>query len=399
MVVRFRLAPSGLQVVALLGHCAQARFVWNLGLEQRLMWRPGRPPTPGFVGQSAQLTRARAVEPWLAAGSQTVQQQALRDLDQAWRNFYAGTHRRPTWRKTGIHEGFRVVGPQARRVEQVSRKWGRVLVPKVGWVRFRLTRALPAAASYRVTRDRSGRWHIAFAHVPAPIPAPGNGQTVGIDRGVKVAAATSDGVLHHAPKLRPGEREHLRRLQKKAARQHVCGKAASNRLHKTRRRIAATRAREADRRKDWVEKLTTDLARAYDVIRVEDLNVRGMTRSARGTVAEPGRNVAQKAGLNRGILANGWGQLVSRLEHKAQGRVEKIPAAYPSQTCSVCKTVDEEARESQAVFRCRACGYTSNADVNAAINIAAGRAVTARGDLDTSRSVKREPQHSRLLTG
>jgi len=106
-------------------HCAQARFVWNLGLEQRLMWRPGRPATPGYVAQAGQLTEARRAEPWLAAGSQTVQQQALRDLDQAWRNFFAGTHRRPTWRKAGVHEGFRIVGGQARRVERLSRKWAR----------------------------------------------------------------------------------------------------------------------------------------------------------------------------------------------------------------------------------------------------------------------------------
>jgi len=382
-------------------HCAQARFVWNLGLEQRLMWRPGRPATPGYVAQAGQLTEARRAEPWLAAGSQTVQQQALRDLDQAWRNFFAGTHRRPTWRKAGIHEGFRIVGGQARRVERLSRKWARVLIPKVGWVRFRLTRPLPAAASYRVTRDRAGRWHIGFAVVPPTIPAPGTGKVVGIDRGVKVAAATSDGALHRAPDLARGERERLRRLQKKAARQHVRGRPASNRLRRTRRQIAVLRAREVDRRKNWVEQLTTRLAREYDVIRVEDLNVKAMTRTAAGTLAEPGRNVRQKAGLNRGILASGWGQLVRRLEDKAPGRVEKVPAAYTSQTCAACGHKAPENRESQAVFRCLACGHTAHADINAAINIAAniaaGRAVTARGDLDTSRSTKREPQPSRLL--
>lgn len=396
--MRFRLAPDAPQREGLLAHCAHARFVWNLGLEQRLMWRPDRPATPGYNAQAAQLTEARHAEAWLGDGSQTVQQQALRDLDQAWRNFFAGTHRRPTWRKAGLHEGFRIVGPQARRVEQLNRKWGRVLVPKVGWVRLRLTCRLPDAASYRITRDRAGRWHIAFAVIPAPIPAPGNGKVVGVDRGVKVAAATSDGGLHHVPGLAAGERERLRRLQKKAARQHVRGRPASNRLRRTRRAVARLKAREVDRRKDWVEQLTTGLAREYDVIRVEGLNIKTMTRSARGNPEEPGRNVAQKAGLNRGILSNGWGQLVTRLEHKAQGRVEKIPAAYTSQTCSVCKTVDAKARESQAVFCCRACGYTGHADVNAAINIAAGRAVTARGDLDTSRSVKREPQLAHLLT-
>ena len=86
------------------------------------MYRPGRGRTPGYLEQCRQLTEARRAEPWLAAGSQTVQQQALRDLDQAWRNFFAGTHRRPRWRKAGQDEGFRIVGPQAGRAGQVNRK-------------------------------------------------------------------------------------------------------------------------------------------------------------------------------------------------------------------------------------------------------------------------------------
>jgi putative transposase len=394
--MRFRLAPTGPQEEGLLDHCGHARYVWNLGLEQRLMWRPGRPSAPGYVAQSAQLTEARRAEPWLAAGSQTVQQQSLRDLDQAWRNFYSGTHRRPTWRKARLHEGFQIVGPQARRVEKLSRKWARVLVPKVGWVRFRLTRPLPDAASYRITRDRAGRWQIAFAVIPPPVPAPGNGKVIGVDRGVKVAAATSDGDLHQAPGLTSGERQRLRRLQKKAARQHVRGRPTSSRLTRTRTQIARLKAREADRRKNFVEQLTTQLARDYEVIRVEDLNIRAMTRSGRGTLEEPGRRVRQKAGLNRGILASGWGLLVRRLEDKAPGRVEKIAPAYTSQTCAACGHCAPGNRESQAVFECVACGHTAHADINAAINIAAGRAVTARGDLDTSRPTKREPQLSLL---
>lgn len=403
---RYRLIPTAAQEAALLGHCAHARFVWNLGLEQRLMWRPGRPATPGYNAQSAQLTEARRAEPWLRAGSQTVQQQALRDLDQAWRNYLAGTHRRPSWRKAGVHEGFRIVGPQAKRVEVVNRKWARVLVPKVGWVKVRVSRALPELTSYRITRDRAGRWHIAFAAVPDPIPAPGNGHCVGIDRGVLVSAALSTGELLRVPRLGRKEAERLRRLQQQLAR---CQRG-SNRRGRVKVQIARLKAREADRRKDWVEKTSTDLAGRFDLIRVEDLQIKNMTRTARNTIEQPGTRVRQKAGLNRGILASGWGQLVTRLKHKAPGRLEKIPAAYTSQTCAVCKTVDAEARESQACFRCRACGHTAHADVNAAINIAngtvgdaqssiaAGRPVTARGDLDSSRSAKREPQPSRLLS-
>ncbi|SNQ49462.1 transposase (fragment) [Frankia canadensis] len=118
-----------------------------------------------------------------------------------------------------------------------------------------------------------------------------------------------------------------------------------------------------------------------------------MTRSARGTVEMPGHNVRQKAGLNRSILGSGWGSLVHRLEQKAPGRVEKIPAAYTSQRCSACGHTASGNRESQAVFRCAACGHTANADVNAAVNIAAGRAVTARGGTASAVPVNREPQH------
>src|ERR1039457_6932853 len=98
---RYRLYPDAEQEQILLGHCGHARFVWNLGQEQRATWRPGRGPTPGFAEQCRQLTAARAAEPWLAGGSTVVQQQALRDLDQAWRKFFNGTHRRPGWRKAG----------------------------------------------------------------------------------------------------------------------------------------------------------------------------------------------------------------------------------------------------------------------------------------------------------
>ena len=244
------------------------------------------------------------------------------------------------------------------------------------------------AKSYRVTRDRAGRWHVAFAVIPVPVPAPGNGQVVGIDRGVAVSAALSTGELLHCPGLTARERARLRRMQRTLAR----AARGSNRRGRVRHAIARLRARETDRRKDWAEKASTDIARRFDVIRVENLKVKNMTRSARGTRENPGRNVGQKAGLNRGILRSGWGLLVRRLEDKAPGRVEKIRPAFTSQRCSACGQVDRGSRESQAVFRCTACGFAGNADVNAAINIAAGHAVTARGGVGAARPVNREPQ-------
>lgn len=396
-VSRFRLYPTAEQEILLLEQCGHARYVWNLGLEQRLMWRRWQGPTPGLAEQNRQLTDARAAEPWLADGSVTVQQQALRDLDRAWRNFFAGTHRRPTWRRRGRHEGFRIVGAQALRVRQDNRRWSAVLVPKVGWVKVRRSRDLPDWKSYRITRDRAGRWHLALAAVPEPVSAPGTGEVVGVDRGVRAAVALSTGELSSPAGLRPKETERLRRLRRRLAR----AERGSNRRGKVRAAIARLAAREADRRKDWVEKTSTGLARRFDVIRVEALDVRAMTRSARGTLDAPGRNVRQKTGLNRSILAKGWGALVERLEDKAPGRVERVDPAYTSQTCHVCGHRVPENRESQAVFRCVACGYRADADVNAARNIAgrrpaAGRAVAARGDrVQSARSVKREPQRAR----
>ena len=223
---------------------------------------------------------------------------------------------------------------------------------------------------------------------PLPIPAPGNGEVAGIDRGVAVSAALSTGELLHAPGLTARERGRLLRLERKLAR----ARRGSGRRGRVRLAIARLQAREMDRRKDWAEKTSTDIARRFDVIRVEDLKIGNMTRSARGTRGDPGQNVRAKAGLNREIMRSGWGLLVRRLQDKAPGRVEKIPAAYTSQTCSGCGHRDPESRESQSRFRCRTCGLTINADVNAARNIAAGHAVTARGGDGVTRPVNREPQ-------
>jgi putative transposase len=308
---RYRLMPSAAQGAALLRHCAHARYVWNLCVEQESHWRPGRGSMPGFSGRCRQLSEARAANPWLAGGSVIVQQQAIRDHERAMANFFAGTHRRPSWRKAGRDEGFRIVHVKPGHVRRLNRNMGEVWVPKAGWVRFRWSRQVPQdVKSFRVTMDRAGRWHVAFAVVPEPIEGPGTGETVGVDRGVAVSAALSTGELLHCP----------------------------------------------------------------------------------GLAAPPGRSVRQKAGLNREIMRSGWGLLVRRLEDKAPGRVEKVRSAHTSQLCSACGHIAASSRESQALFRCVACGYTLNADVNAARNIAAGHAVTARGGVRDAGPANREPQ-------
>ena len=377
--------------------CAHARFVWNLAVEQHSYCQPGRKSAPGYLEQCRQLTQVRAEHPWLAAGSQMVLQQALRDFARAMAAFYdpANPARRPSWRKARRNEGFRIVAVKPGHVRRLGRKSGDVWVPKAGWVRFRWSRAVPTGVkSYRVNRDRAGRWRIAFAAIPQPIPAPGNGRTVGIDRGVAISAALSTGELLCAPGLTRGERMRLQRLQRKLARAQ---RGSARRAH-VKPVIARLRAREKDRRKDWAEKASTDIARKFDTIRVEALQITNMTRSAKGRAGSPGKNVRQKAGLNREIMRSGWGLLVRRLEDKAPGRVEKVNPAFTSQRCSACRHLDAGSRESQARFACTACGFACNADVNAAKNIAAGHAVTARGGFRDAGPMNREPQLLASLT-
>ena len=375
-MTRYRLLPTPIQEAVLRNHCVHARYVWNLAVEQHSHWQAGRASAPGYLEQCRQLTAARAEHMAGAAARRC-------STDGA---DYATAVGACTPDSAGACGRCR---QQWDVHADCSRKTGQVWVPKAGWIRFRWSRSVPAGVkSYRVTLDRAGRWHIAFAAIPEPMPPPHNGQIVGVDRGVAVSAALSNGEMLQAPSLTVQERRRLRRLERKSAR----AKRGSNRRARVRLAIARIRAQETDRRKDWAEKTSTDIACRFDLIRVEDLQIKNMTRSAKGTVRNPGRNVRAKAGLNRGILQSGWGILVCRLEAKAPGRMERINPAFTSQRCSACGQVDGKSRESQAVFRCTACGFACNADVNAAKNIAAGHAVTARGGDGAARPVNREPQ-------
>src|ERR1035437_2497120 len=204
----------------------------------------------------------------------------------------------------------------------------------------------------------------------------------GGDGGMAPSIPTSDGVHLWIPTLRSaGEAQRKPRLPRQLSRQQK----GSNRRAYTRRCMARLAAKEADRRRNWIEKTTTQLVRDFDLIVIENLRVKNMVRSANGTVANPGRNVRQKSGLNRSIYAQSWALFRQRLTDKATHATDlvelvSVNPAYTSQRCSDCGYAAKDNPESQAIFRCRACGFTSNADVNAAINIlaAGGQPVTGR---------------------
>jgi putative transposase len=361
-------------------------------LEQRRAYRR-RGGHIGYVEQARQVAEAKK-DPdcgWLAQAPSHVVQQTLRDLDRACRS--NGTWK-VRWRsRSRSTPSFRFPDPKQIEVRRLSRRWGEVRLPKLGWVRFRWTRPLGGTIRTATVRKDGGRWYISFCVDDGVAPVGPNGKPpVGVDRGVAVAVATSDGWLRDREFITAGESRRLKRLQQRLARQQD---KRSNRRKATKAKIAALNARIRARRADFIAWTATRLTRDHGLVVVEGLKVRAMTASARGTVDAPGANVRQKAGLNRAILAKGWAGLVTTLEHVARyhgTEIVKVDPAYTSQTCNACRHIAPESRESQAVFRCVACGHEDHADVNAARNIlAAGLAVTGRGDLANGRSAKRQP--------
>ena len=376
MAHRYRLTPTPAQEAALSEHCAHARFVWNLAVEQQSWWWLGRGSAPGAAVRMRQLAEARAAEPWLREGSSSVQQQALRDFDKAMAAFLdpqnpAG---KPSYRSKRGMQGFVIRDVKARRL---NRNHADVFVPKCGYVRFRLSRDLPADLGMaRVTMDHVGRWHVSFQGPQPALNREPTAGVVGIDRGVRTALVTSDGQHYRVPRISDRRAARYLALQRRMARQQK----GSRKREKTRRAMARITAKVTDRRKDWAEKVSTRLVGDRDLIVFEKLNVKGMTRKPkpkpdpeRAGNFLPNRR-RQKAGLNRGILASCWGLLATRSEQKAAASgavVIYVDPKHSSQECRSCGHIASSSRESQAVFRCVSCGHEDHADANAARNVLA----------------------------
>jgi putative transposase len=376
---------------------AVCRAVWNTALEQRREYRR-RGGFIGYVEQARQMVEAKK-DPhcaWLADAPSHTLQQTLRDLERACKTH--GTWK-VRWRsKSRTAPSFRFPDPHHLAVRRLSRRWGEVRLPKFGPVRFRWTRPLGGTIRSATVSRSGGRWYISFCIEDGVTEAAPNGKPpVGVDRGVAVTVATSDGELCDQEFVTRGEAVRLKRLQQRLSRSlRVHGRSRrSGRREAVRAELARLNARIRDRRADFAARTAVRLVRDHGTVVVEDLRIKNMTASAKGTTEQPGRNVRQKTGLNRAILGKGWGGFLLRLEHAARyhgAQIVKVNPAYTSQTCNACTHIARKSRESQAVFRCVACGHQDNADVNAAKNIlAAGLAVTGRGDLAARRSVKRQP--------
>jgi putative transposase len=397
---RFALRCKPAQERQLTRWSGQLRWVWNKALsEQRALHARGE-KYASYVDMAKWLTAWRNDEAtaWLAEGPAQPQQHVLKRLDETYKRFFKKSGGFPSFKRYGNDPGIRF--PDAKQFE-LDKVNGRLKLPKLGWVRLRLSQKVEGELRNVSVSKEGSRWYVSIqTRTTACQPAADLQPTLGIDLGVATFAATSNGTLIEPLNALKTQQQRLRRYQRSVSRKV---KESCNRK-KAVKRLGALHRRIAHQRSDWLHKLTTSLAKEHPVIAIEDLKVSSMSASARGTAAAPGKNVKAKAGLNKSILDQGWSEFRRQLGYKLQangGQLVTVHPAYTSQTCSACGHCERENRQSQATFACMACGHTAHADINAAMNIlAAGHAASACGEVVRHRaaakqlgaaSVKQEP--------
>jgi putative transposase len=374
---KFRLYPTEAQEKAFRQTAGATRFLYNLCLEQRrLEWHRSDPRRLTAYDQMKELAALKVELPWLSESPHHALQQAIRDLDQAFRNFFEGRADYPAFHKRGRADSFRYPDPKQFKLTK-----GRIFLPKMGWVDWVQHRSLEHPGqtgpvqikTCTIIREADGWFAAISCEFDVAAPAAHTAGPVGIDIGVTkpmmlMTPPDADGVFPPGividlPKITPRERARLAIMQARAARR----KPGSRNRAKALRAVARRQAYFARRRKDAAHKATTKIARAYSFVVVEDLRVRNMTASARGTVEEPGRNIRQKSGLNRAILDVAPFQIRTMLAYKTiwnGGELRAVPAPYTSQECRRCGFTHPGNRTTQANFLCLSCDAAANADEN-----------------------------------
>ena len=364
----YRLEPTPEQATTLAQWAGACRYVYNLGLEQkRDWWRSGRQFS--YIQQAAELTQLRAEVDWLRAVPVHALQNALRAVDTAFQNFWLGLGDFPKPHRKFRHDSFTLPDPSYLGFKRLGKHVGAIKLPKLGWVKCRWHRALRGVLESVTIRRKAGHWFAAVRWAKEiPDLASSTLPIVGIDRGIKVFAALSQG--DPVPPLNVGKRiaEKLAKAQRRLARKV---KGSANWI-KQKTRITRLHIRAANVRKDFLHQRSIEIAKNHGTVEIEKLQVRNMSASAKGTVGVPGKNVAAKSGLNRSILDQGWSAFAAMLKYKLAergGKLIEVNAAYTSQTCAACGVVDRASRKDQATFSCVHCGHADNADHNAACNI------------------------------
>ena len=397
---KYELMPNGQQERQMRRFAGACRFVYNKALALQKANHEAGGKYIGYVAMARLLTEWRnsTETAWLKEAPVHPLQQALKDLERAYQNFFAKRAAFPRFKRRGDRQSFRYPDPKQIKLDGGN---ARIFLPKLGWLRLRLSRPMLGVIRNATVSERAGRWYVSVQteqEVQEPVPVAST--AVGIDMGVARFATLSDGsYIEPLASFRRHE-QRLARYQRCMSRK-VKG---SRNWHKAKARVQRLHSKIANVRQDFLHQASSRIAGAHAMVVLEDLQVRNMSRSAAGTQQAPGRSVRAKAGLNKAILDQGWFEFRRQLEYKMQwigGQVLAIDPRNTSRTCPECGYVAADNRKTQAEFRCVACGHSAHADVVGALNILArGHRAAACGE-DVSRarparagsaaSVKQEP--------
>jgi len=356
---RFELDPNKAQRAALASHAGAARFVYNWGLEicKKALEQGQRIPS-AYDLINRWNREKNQVAPWWRENSKWVYGEALKDLEQAIQNWRTGRARFPRRKRRKITGDSRA---RVRDAKVLDRR--HVQLPKIGRVRTKertdrlleLLQAGKARILSAIISREADRWYVSFqCEVKMPDPQPRSGDPVGVDLGLSSFAVTSDGERFEAPKPLEKALRLLRRRSRQASRKQK----GSKNHRKALMRLARVHRRVRNIRLDFLHKVTTMLAKAKPVIVVEDLNVKGLGRNWR---------------LSRTIHDVGWGLFRQMLSYKCEqygSRLIVADRAFPStRLCPQCGVIGPKLSLSQRTFRCLACGWEADRDLNAAINL------------------------------
>jgi len=316
--------------------------------------------------------------PWLKDAPCHPLQHALKDLERGYKNFFAKRADFPRFKRKGSGESFRY--PDAKQFKLDAGN-GRIFLPKLGWMRLRLSREVLGTLKNATISLSAGKWYVSIQterEVEQPVPAATT--AIGIDMGITRFATLSDGTFVAPLNSFKKHEQRLARYQRRMSRKV---KFSKNWL-KAKRRVQNTHTRISNARRDYLHKTSTTISQNHAMVCIEDLRVRNMSKSAAGESEKPGKNVRAKSGLNKAILDQGWFEFRRQLEYKLGwngGTLVAVPAHNTSRTCPCCGHIAKENRLTQSKFFCVDCGYEENADVVGAMNVLArGHRVAACGE-------------------
>ena len=389
---KFELMPNGEQVRDMRRFAGSCRFVYNKALAMRKESYADGNKFIGYVAMAANLPiwkRETGTE-WLKEAPSQALQHALKDLDRAFRNFFEKRAGFPSFKRKGSGDSFRYPEPKQIKLDEAN---DRIFLPKLGWLRYRNSRDVQGEVRNVTISQSGGKWFAAIQtqrEVEPPVPTATT--AIGIDVGVARFATMSDGGFIAPLNSFKKHRQRLARYQRRMSRKVKF----SQNWKKAKARVQKMHSRIANARKDFLHKTSTTISQNHALVCIEDLQVRNMSRSSKGTVEQPGKKVRQKAGLNRAILDQGWGEFRRQLDYKLSwngGMLLAVPPHHTSQTCPCCGHISNDNRQTRAQFLCVDCGYENHADVVGAINVLArGHRVLACGEsAHSGRSMKQEP--------